>query len=294
MKELEQIFQEMENLLFTSIYRETGQKYCKVWREKLWKFLAYCINGGMTNNLLSLDEFVILNKKLNGHFDELINNILNISIISHTNEYLEPKLQTLITNSDEIKSFYLNEDAFMTLIRTGFLNSLQGLDEDSLVSCLKLYLSYHMSNSFLQSLSIYLYDLSSSDSINSHASMRKAFTNLLPTFVSLFSNHKLCPSTLSIICKCLCILTSNVNDKKNKKILIEDDIFFYINQYLDTSFEKLLYYVITLTMNILIETKEVIGEVLIKNKKLLPKLMQIVMGTNIPESFYSTKVKYFL
>jgi len=73
-------------------------------------------------------------------------------------------------------------------------------------------------------------------------------------------------------------------------MLIEDDIFFYINQYLDTSFEKLLYYVITLTMNILIETKEIIGEILGKNQKLLPKLMQIVMGTNIPESFYSTKV----
>lgn len=290
MKDFEQILEEMENLLYATIYKETGQKYINVWKEKIWKFLAFCINGGMTNNLLTYEEIVNINKKLNGHFDGLINNILNIRIISLTNEYLEPKLNTLITNFDEIKSFYLNEDAFMTLIRTGMLNSLQGLDEDGLVTCLRIYLDYHISNSFLQSISIFLYDLSSSDSINSNASMRKAFSNLLPTFVSLFSNHKLCPSTLSIICKCFCILTSSVNDKKNKKMLLEDDIFFYINQYLDTSFEKLLYYVITLTMNILIETKEIIGEVLGKNKKLLPKLMQIVMGTNIPESFYSTKV----
>ena len=175
------------------------------------------------------------------------------------------------------------------MIRSGNITSLQNIDEEGFILCLKYYLEKHFTNKFLQTICIYLTELSSNDTSNSNL-MRKAFSNLIPTLVILFSNNKLCPSTLCIICKCLCILTSTGNDKANKKILIEDGIFKYINKYIDSSFEKLVFYILTLTYNILIEAKEIIGEVLVKNSKIYERLIQIIKGTNIPEVFYSTKV----
>ena len=60
--EFEAIFQKMENLIYGTIYKETGSNFIKIWNEKLWKYLAYCINGGMTNNLVMLDEILTVNK----------------------------------------------------------------------------------------------------------------------------------------------------------------------------------------------------------------------------------------
>ena len=84
--EFEAIFQKMENLIYGTIYKETGSNFIKIWNEKLWKYLAYCINGGMTNNLVMLDEILTVNKKLNYFLNPILDKKRGVSSSSDSEE----------------------------------------------------------------------------------------------------------------------------------------------------------------------------------------------------------------
>ena len=124
--------------------------------------------------------------------------------------------------------------------------------------------------------------------------MRKSFNAILTALMSIYSNGRLCPIILATACKCLCFLTCADTDKNNKNKILQEDALYIIAQYLDTHDEKILFFSLELLSNLLPELREILHDILYKNAKLIPGLLNILEGTGIPGTSYSLKVKIII
>lgn len=98
----------------------------------MWRYLSYCLNGGLTNNLFNIQEMIALFKKISTlyNYHVQINNMLNLRIMTYRNEMLDPKISSVLNSMGEIKFFDYNEEIMAILIRTGYLKILQGVEND--------------------------------------------------------------------------------------------------------------------------------------------------------------------
>ena len=124
----------------------------------MWNYLAFVINGGYTNDRLTIDEMVQLYYKNQGNQNSgiltQINNLLNIKITNHKGELLEQRLNIVINQSSEIRSVEYNEEVLLSLIKNKCLMKAQGIENDTNYALLlKFLVEYNpnlrlLSNSF--------------------------------------------------------------------------------------------------------------------------------------------------
>jgi hypothetical protein len=87
----------MEKLITASSSESSGNVKI-IWENKMWRYLSYCLNGGLTNNLLNLQEMVNMFKKMSSlyNYHVQLNNLLNLRIITLRNEMLDPKISSVL------------------------------------------------------------------------------------------------------------------------------------------------------------------------------------------------------
>jgi len=143
-------------------------------------------------------------------------------------------------------------------------------------------------------LAHYIKEISKTDGDNNltDAGMRKAFNSILSSLMVIYSNGRLCPITIATACKCLVYLTCADSDKNNKNKILQEDALYIISQYLDFPEEKILFFSLELLQNLLSEMRENLHDILYKNNKLIPALLNLLKGPGIPGTKYSLKVRY--
>lgn len=107
--------------------------------------------------------------------------------------------------------------------------------------------------------------------------------------MGIYANGRLCPLTLATACKCLVYLTCTNSDKNNKNKILQEDALYIIAQYLDNPDEKILFFSLELLQNLLPELQDNLHDILYKNNKLIPGLLNILEGPNIAGAKYSIK-----
>lgn len=269
-----------------------------IWEVKLWRYLVFCVDGGICGDLLNLEKIISIYKKTMGlnpsiiyHTQIQVNNMLNIRIFNHKDQPMESKISTIINQVNEVKTFYYNERILNAMIKTGVLKSIQGIENDSsYANFLKYLLDNDPTVEFLKSLFHFLRDISVDFDVSSaEQALRKSLNSILSSLMAIYSNTKLCPITLILACKCLTILTCSDIDKNNKTKILQDDVIEHISNFLECQDEKLLFCSLKLLLNILPELQESIGEILYKNSKLIPRLIGVLAGTGVPKTFHSVK-----
>ncbi len=98
----------------------------------MWRYLSFCLNGGLTNNLLNLQELINMFKKMSSlySYHAQLNNLLNLRIITLRNEMLDPKISSVLNFMGDIKYFDYNEEVMIVMIKTGYLKILQAVEND--------------------------------------------------------------------------------------------------------------------------------------------------------------------
>ncbi len=121
----------MEKLITASSSESSGNVKI-IWENKMWRYLSYCLNGGLTNNLLNLQEMVNMFKKMSSlyNYHVQLNNLLNLRIITLRNEMLDPKISSVLNFMGDIKYFDYNEEVMIVMIKTGYLKIVQAVEND--------------------------------------------------------------------------------------------------------------------------------------------------------------------
>jgi len=108
--------------------------------------------------------------------------------------------------------------------------------------------------------------------------------------MNIYKSIRLCPLILLEVTKCLISLTCSDIDKNNRTKLLQEEVLFNITQYLEYPDEKIVFINLLLFSNILPETRDNLNELLLKNNKLIKKLVDVLSGTSLPKTFYGAKV----
>lgn len=121
----------MEKVITASSSESSGNVKI-IWENKMWRYLSYCLNGGLTNNLLNLQEMITMLRKMTNlyTYHVQINNLLNLRIVTHRNEMLDPKISSVLNFMGDIKFFDYNEEVMIVLIKTGYLKISQAVEND--------------------------------------------------------------------------------------------------------------------------------------------------------------------
>ncbi len=121
----------MEKLITASSSESSGNVKI-IWENKMWRYLSFCLNGGLTNNLLNLQELINMFKKMSSlySYHAQLNNLLNLRIITLRNEMLDPKISSVLNFMGDIKYFDYNEEVMIVMIKTGYLKILQAVEND--------------------------------------------------------------------------------------------------------------------------------------------------------------------
>lgn len=260
------------------------------WEMKMWRYLSYCVNGGLTNNNFMLRDLIDIYKSTqdNISISHLIaiqlNNMLNLRIINGRGEKLDPKITSLINQMSDIKIFEFNEIVLNELVVSGTLKEIQNIDNDNnLANFMKYMLDNYPSYNFLKCLTLHL----KYATLKQMDSFRKSFLVALAPLINIYGNMKY-PLNALEACRCMCLLTSTETDKNNRQRLILNNIIYPIVNYLDFPDEKLIYSTLILTKNILPEFRETISKM--KNlHSLVQKLVGIFAGTNVYKCYHEMK-----
>ena len=123
---------------------------------------------------------------------------------------------------------------------------------------------------------------------------RKAFIHIINPLITIFADKRKSPSTLSLCCKCLCLLVCRKSDDVfRKKILIEGNIISVIATYLDMYHfdEKLVLCCLDLFVLTMNEPELQILDYLYGYPcRLFEKLQKFFDYTGVPGTYYSQRV----
>jgi hypothetical protein len=294
--DFQQLLVENDNY-FKKFLESNDMKLLETWENKRNDFLAFCMNGGFCFKMINISYIISLTKRISEleTLNSLIDKCLNLRVINFKNEPLESKIGAIVNNMFHIKEISFNEEVMAVLIQTEYLRVLHEVESDHIyIEFISFLLRNQnlVSNKLLYSFYIYLKEiikgetnesLSNSDSSN----LKKCLNSMLLIILKIYSNFENSPTTLTIACKCLCILTTF--DKFNKTTLIAENCLLVISNYISSPDEKLLYYSAQLLTYIISEARDNIKELIEKNSKLIPKCLKILKGSSIPGCYYSTK-----
>jgi hypothetical protein len=289
------ILRNFEKLITTASNQEYLSMHKVAWETKVWRYLGYCLNGGLTNDTLSLIDLIYVYKLVTGTLKYTLatqfNSLINMRIYNFKNERLEPRITTIINNFSTIKSFEFNNKILSLFVKTGCLMSIQSIENELNYSLfIKFILEGHLNLEFLKGLADYLKSISVDFECIADQNMRKGLNTIIPSLVNIYANYKSCPIMIHLACRCLCIMSCSETDKSNKIKLMQENILEKISYYLDYPDEKLLYTSLKLFLNINSEIRSSISEVLYKNSTLISKLTAVLAGSGIPKAIRSIRV----
>jgi hypothetical protein len=122
---------------------------------------------------------------------------------------------------------------------------------------------------------------------------RNLYSSVLPHIAAAFSDMRKCPVTLILLAKCMCTLVCHENDKKNRIILIQENVVQTLAFYLDyyDYDDKFVLCCLELFHYILPEIKLKIVECLYgEETKLIQKLRRFLEDSRVQGTYYSQRV----
>lgn len=317
------------NLFFSNLNKEIDiKKKALIWHSKVYKFLAFCVNGGLTDNAFTFENLI-----------EHLNTLQNSTSLSEINEFIfncinlrdldaEPIVNSINDKSDNSKNntnkltndlpnfvqvpklhipsitertkITFNEDILVIVIKTGWLTKYLNENIKHAINFYKIILKKFCSNKLLNSIYHYIKlvnDYSGEDA--SKHEERNAITLLINTIIDIFKDNRRNPLTITIAGKCLCALICKECDKRNRIILMQEDIVKYISLYFTNYYEydeKLTSVCLELFTFILPELKGKINDYLgdYNNVNLLNIFKNMLKSNSIPGTFYSQRVILYI
>jgi hypothetical protein len=283
---------------------------------KLWDFFVYCVDGGLTFNLITLKTIISVYRKKPqiANLEWVLNKLLNLRIVSTKDQILPSNISSVINDYNSVKEIYFNEDTMVALIETNVLPKLQGIESElTYAQFLKFLLTRNFSNKILTAIYFYLKllskktksdnvevegiknelksDVKEKDEMNLYEmdfySLKTNLKILVPIFFKIYSNSNNSPIILTIACKCLNFF-SNL-DSMVKIDLINQECLGVIKDHLSSPDEKLIFASVKLIISLLSDATDAINKILKKNPKILKRLLKIIKGSSIPGVYFSYK-----
>ena len=286
-----------------------------VWLRKVWNFISYCVNGGVTNNRLTFDILgTIYENELNSYkekekeksylFTVLTNqliNMMNIYIVDKKQNILYPVisnkkkkkgksssstksiLKLLTDNPSSISIFEYNSSLFNLILSRCLLNTLFNSSKASSVIINFLLTFSFPSIALLRSIKKYIREMTK----RGLESERNQLSCLLPVLLNIFSEYKKHPLSSIEASKILFEMTISESDRNSKIFLLNHNILSIIGETIQNQNEKMISLSLSLMNNILTEIKDNIST-LIDNKNIIYNILYLFKGSHIPNVYYSS------
>lgn len=268
------------------------------WRRKCLRFLAFCLNGGLTDYTFNFENFI-----------DMVSKLPSGNLFNDFNDYIVMSIDIFLINSkgnnqveisflNEASEFTFNEDVLCACIKTGWISKHLRASVKYTPMFLKILIDKHCTNKILNAIYLYIKLLNDTLDDDSTNEERTSLNIIIPSIVKVYSDIRKLPQTLIIAAKCLCLLVCKQTDKMSKKILIQEDIVAKISNFLQ-NYEYDLNLMITsleLFSYIMPELKSKINDYLLDNGgvNILNNLKAILLSTNSPGCFYPQRVSFYL
>jgi len=256
------------------------------------------LNGGLSDYMFTFETFI-----------DMVNRIQNVNLLAEMNDliFFCINLQDMNTNlSVEHVKIYIpslnerskitfNEDILCVCIKTGWLNKYLSESVKHAPTFFNLLLTNFCTNKILTAIYLYLRLLNEQvgEDVGNNEE-RNAMNVIIPVLVEVYSDHRRCPITLVLAAKCLCAIVCKDTDKRNRIILMQEDIVPKLAVYLDhyDFDDKLLIVSLELFAYVIPELKAKINEYLsdIHGLNILNNFKQILNKTKAPGTYYSQRV----
>ncbi len=270
------------------------KKHCiDSWKKKCYRFIAFCLNGGLTDFTLTIEGLIdILNRTQNmslvNELNEIIWNLINFTDLDVKSIDEPPKFYIPALN--ERSNFSFNEEVLCTCIKTGWLSKYLSENTKHFPVFIKLLLKKFCSNKLLNAINGHLkYINEQTGEEVTNVEERSTLSILISPLIEIFGDNRKSPITLTIIGKCLCNFVAKDSDKKNKIIMIQNDIVPKLAIIMDLFDydEKLVIVALELLSLILPELKSKINEYLtdITGVNLLTNFKQMLKELKYLEHF---------
>jgi len=126
------------------------------WTIKVMRFLTYCLNGGLTDFMMTYEKFLVeffyKNQSTNNDLEDLIFQTSNIIDLENNGEKITKEKVGSITDNSKL---YFNEDALCVLIRTGFLGKLLSDNMTAFPKFLSVIILKYCTNKILSKYHLY-------------------------------------------------------------------------------------------------------------------------------------------
>lgn len=249
-------------------------------------FLYWCLDGGLTNKLLNVEELVKLFGTSNdlNNYNYILEILLNVNLFPETinGKQISSKQISNFLTSEGVLS--INQQLLCILIRSGFFKIVFKINDNQFSKMLSELLKVSINVQLLNSILIFI-SKHENDSI--FESVHAWYGDLCATLIDIFkTNDNIIYTT--IITQCLVYLTKK--DKKNRAMILKSGCLQYLTSNLKTADENLLYNSLELISNLLPLIKENIENILSSNTKFLSYLKRIIKPTGIPLFYYSSRV----
>lgn len=281
------------------IKKEIEWKRHTIWRLKVMRFIIYCLNGGLTDYMMTFDRFIsdMLNKcqSTNNDLSDLIFQTINLIDLYNYNVDEKQTSKDIIVSINENSRLLFNEEAMAVCIKSTFLSKYLSESISQFPKFLKLLIQNYCSNKILNSVFEFLKILDGQSGEDGMTEERREITAIIPSLIQIFSDRRKCPISLTLACKSLCLLVSREGDKRNRIKLVEEGIVPIIGYYLEhyDFDEKLILCCLDLFSSVLPETRLKIVDYLYgDNHKLLDKLRKFLEETRVPGTYYSQRVRF--
>ena len=268
------------------------------WTRKCYRFLAFCINGGLTDFTLTLESLIeLINRTQNvglvNEINEFIFNSINLKDIDYKSTEQHPKVY--IPSINERTNFSFNEDILCICIKTGWLSKYLSESVKQFPIFMKLLLKKFCTNKLLTALFSFLkYINEQTGEEGANADERNALSSLITPLAEIYGDSRRNPTTLVLAAKCLCAFIVKDNDKKHKIIMIQEDIVPKISSHLENYDydDKLVIISLELLTYILTELKSKINEYLtdVTGVNLITNFKNILKSSKVPGTYFSQRV----
>ena len=265
------------------------QNFVNIWTKKLSRFLAFVLNGGLTDYKINYEDFLrnILDTCQNSNNDlsDLCYNTINFKDLQIKSNDIFQNKSILVSLDSTNTSISFNHDAMVHCISSNFL---QKYLESIGYKFISTILVNRCTNKILKAL---YEDLKCSDNINYNNETRNII-NLISPLRQIFEDNRQNPITLLLVAKCLCMLTKNDKYKVHRiKLIYEGNVLKTISEYLKKyNYNKnLVLACLDLIGYIIGETQNKLKEILYSDNHdgLMDRLLLFLEKPNVPGVYYS-------
>lgn len=138
---------------------EKKMKRLLVWRTKVMRFLTYCINGGLSDYILTYESFISLYNKCqttNNDINEFIFYSMNVIDLDNQagllNEDGNSYFKTQIASLNDKSNFTFNEESLAVCIKSGWLSKYLSESWNHFPQFCKILITNHCSNKILSKI----------------------------------------------------------------------------------------------------------------------------------------------